>query len=285
MINKVMPDIIHTQGIRADLCSIALSRGYNSVCTLRTYPFYDYPAKFGKFYGTIMACKHIQALKTLNVIVCSKTTQNQLSRYGIKSLAIQNGVDVAEYSPVSPIQKNSLRKKLGLEENVFMYVTVGSLISRKDMQTIINAFYSARHKIKSRLIVLGAGYQWEYLQSLKKDNSVIFAGNVTNVAEYLQAGNVFVSSSLAEGLPNTVLEAMACGLPCLLSDIPSHREITGEKMEWGFPCKDVEKLVRLMESIEVSDAVQMGNYARQNVEKNFSAKNMSELYQEKYRSI
>lgn len=55
--------------------------------------------------------------------------------------------------------------------------------------------------------------------------SVVFHGFVDNVVPWLQASDLFVSASASEGMPLAVLEALSCGLPALLSDIPPHREI------------------------------------------------------------
>ena len=67
---------------------------------------------------------------------------------------------------------------------------------------------------------------------------------IGHVQEYLGASNYFISASLAEGLPNSVLEAMACGLPCILSNIPPHVEIheMNKDSSLMFDIKDVKGL-------------------------------------------
>ena len=83
-------------------------------------------------------------------------------------------------------------------------------------------------------VIVGDGEEKERLQLLAEGNKHIhFVGKHDNVVEYYQAADVFVSSSLAEGLPNTVIEAMACGLPCVLSDIGPHEEILEYDPEAG----------------------------------------------------
>jgi glycosyltransferase involved in cell wall biosynthesis len=281
---KIKPDIIHTQGFRADTLNVKFMNHYVSICTARNYPYYDYTAKYGKIRGNIMAYRHISVLKKLIVIACSMTIQTQLKRENITSAVVQNGVDISIYYKIDNKKKYDIRKRLGIIEDAFVFVSVGSIIMRKDMQTIIDAFNDARHMRKVQLILLGDGDQLEYLQSQNKNNLILFLGNVNNVIEYLQSADVFISSSLAEGLPNTVLEAMSCGLPCLLSDIPSHREIDKES-EWIFQCKDSMRLALLMEEIEKKDIHYLGNLGsqvRKNIELNFSSLKMSELYQDIY---
>ena len=103
---------------------------------------------------------------------------------------------------------------------------MGNLIHpEKSVDTIVKAFDIYKQKrLKAQLLVLGDGAERSYLESLSKDG-VHFLGSVDNVIEYLQISDVFVSAALSEGLPNTVLEAMACGLQTILSNINPHKEL------------------------------------------------------------
>src|SRR5690625_7535896 len=74
--------------------------------------------------------------------------------------------------------------------------------------------------------MLGGGELQSACKALAgQTNNILIKGAVQNVAQYLQASDYFVSCSKAEGLPMAVIEALACGLPCLLSDISPHAEI------------------------------------------------------------
>jgi len=281
LIFQINPDIIHTQGIRADVLSLKFIKSHIVICTARNYPYHDYPSKFGFIRGILMAYKHIAVLKKIKVVSCSRSIQDQLFQRGINSLVVQNGVDILNYKPLDNYEKLDFRRKVGIPEDSFIFITVGSLILRKDVQTIINAFNNANHVNKVHLLILGDGYQLDLLKNIVNNDFVNFIGNVNNVAEYLQASDVFISSSLSEGLPNTVLEAMACGLPCLLSDISSHNEIV-EEAEWKFLCKDYMKLASLMERIEKIDISILRANARERIEENFDSRKMSEHYQNIY---
>ena len=108
---------------------------------------------------------------------------------------------------------------------------------------------------------------------------VMAAVNVDNVIDYLQISDVFVSAALSEGLPNTVLEAMACGLPTILSDINPHKELAKSVAQFFEP----ENVALLVE--ELSKASKRNNESRSIVVKNFSAREMSRQYQELYLSL
>ena len=96
------------------------------------------------------------------------------------------------------------------------------------MKFLIEAFNRISNRDRGSLIILGDGPLRPILEEVAGD-SIFLVGDVHNVSDYLTASDYFVSTSLSEGLPNTVLEALACGLPVIISDIDSHREIFHEK--------------------------------------------------------
>ena len=70
---------------------------------------------------------------------------------------------------------------------------------------------------------LKEGYQQKYAHS-----NIKYLGHIEQPLKYLQASDFLISASVSEGLPNTVLESLACGIPVILSDIEPHREILEE---------------------------------------------------------
>jgi glycosyltransferase involved in cell wall biosynthesis len=79
-------------------------------------------------------------------------------------------------------------------------------------------------------------------------SNISLKGKVIDVDEYLEAADCFVSASLSEGLPNSVIEALAWGLPIILSDIPEHREIQQieKRSDDLFPVKNRRALTKLI---------------------------------------
>ena len=91
---------------------------------------------------------------------------------------------------------------------------------------MVRAFQASANGGKAVLLFAGDGPLARACKGLAGgDPRIHFLGQISNVQDYLQVADVFVSAALSEGLPNTVLEAMASGLPTVLSDIPAHREI------------------------------------------------------------
>lgn len=279
LIKKIKPDLIHTQGIRADSLLASLKLSIPWVMTSRNFPSEDYPSKFGKIKGGLMEKQHFVAMrKCSNVVSCSESIRKQLTSVGIQSLAIQNGVKNIKGDASVVSRTECLQKPV--------FVTVGSLIPRKNVHYLLDAFEQANTRKKGTLLVVGDGPQRQELEFKYFDN-VHFIGNVNNVQDYLAASDYFVSSSLSEGLPNTVLEALVAGLPVILSDIPSHAEI--EKESKGscilFSLDNKDQLIEILADPKDyfsdganKDALRLG----QDV---FSAKSMSLKYQDLYQEL
>lgn len=124
-------------------------------------------------------------------------------------------------------------------------VTVGRLSVEKQQERIIRAFsYVYMHDNKARLLILGSGPSEKYLKNIcRKYNlseSVIFTGFQKNIGDYLRKSKVFVLASEVEGMPNSMLEAMANGVPVVTIDSPGAcAEILGRKRSLE-KCKDIE---------------------------------------------
>lgn len=281
IIEELSPNIVHTQGIRADSLLSKININGSWLMTSRNYPYDDYPMKFGRLKGGGMARAHISAMrKCSNVIACSKTIANALKPHGIEATAIQNGVNLG-----GSVHKEAFEMKQ-LEHPIF--ITVGSLIHRKNVSYIISAFNLYAERNKGSLVILGDGPEMSMLKTLAQGPRVYLNGNVSNVKDYLKASDYFISASLSEGLPNTVLEALAAGLPVLLSDIPSHHEIA---QETSLSCQlfnlgnGEETLVELLSSIDDIFPPEAREEAEKLASDVFSAVNMSKNYQGKYKKI
>lgn len=143
---------------------------------------------------------------------------------GRRARVIPNGVDVARIARASG-------RDASLGDTRFGLVTVGRLIQKKNMLAIVRAF-GTLDRGSARLTIVGDGPERAALEHAVEDASLVgdvaFAGALGRDTVYgtLKMADLFVSASRVEGLPVSVLEAMAAGLPLVLSDIPPHREVT-----------------------------------------------------------
>lgn len=283
LLAEIQPNLIHTQGIRADsLISSIKEVKPIWLLTARNYPLHDFPMKFGRIRGRLIAQEHLKVMQSCpNVIACSQTIANQLAKHNIKAQAIANGVELDSKNSNNYISVNLEH----LEKPIF--ISVGSLIKRKNMKMVIDAFNDYAENNQGSLIILGDGSQMEKLKRLSSER-VKLLGNVTNVADYLNIADFFISASLSEGLPNTVLEALTSGVPVLLSDIPSHLEIAEKCPNCChiFPLASHSNiLAKQMNDISSMFFNQTENDIKLVARNFFSAQVMSKQYQNKYRSL
>lgn len=132
-----------------------------------------------------------------------------------------NGLNVPEYRFREEIRE-SIRQDCNLKD-AFVIGHVGHLSEVKNQSFLIRLMPRVLCKRpNARLLLLGDGEDKQMLealvQSLGLEEKVTFTGNVRNVAEYLSAMDVFVFPSLYEGMPLSILEVQANGLPCVISD-------------------------------------------------------------------
>lgn len=134
---------------------------------------------------------------------------------------ILNGIDVAGFT-YDINKRDAIRGQLGLE-NRFIIGHAGHLAEVKNQVFLLELMPQILEKRPDALLLLlGEGADRPVLEQkirdMGLDNHVIMTGNVSNVADYLSAMDVFVFPSLFEGTPLSILEVQANGLPCVISD-------------------------------------------------------------------
>lgn len=175
-----------------------------------------------RFQLNLMAC----------VIVNSQAMADHLSKTGTKTpiRVITNGVDTNRFRPAPSVQiRQTIRQGLGIKPDAPLVINVGSVEPRKGTDLLLTAWkHVAAAYPQSHLVLVGprpyleepglAAFRHK-LESLVNDLGaaapIHFVDRVENVEAYLQAADLFAFSSIREGLPNVVLEAMATGLPVI----------------------------------------------------------------------
>jgi glycosyltransferase involved in cell wall biosynthesis len=288
LVKEIDPDVVHTQGIRADTLSAIFLNDYQRLSTIRNYSHEDYPSKYGKIRGKVMAKVHLQALSHIEYpIACSETISTKVQPHGIEATTIQNGVDHHQYTPATDTTQKELRKKLDLPTMGDIIISVGPLIQRKNPKTIINGFINSNISEDTTLLFLGDGKLKSDCEELAKDyDSIRFEGFVDNVDEYLKAADYFVSASKSEGLPNAVMEALASGLPVILSNIGPHAEVLyRESAGWLFPTGNTDALGAVFERLESEDYGKASDAAREIIETEINSEIMGKQYERLYNKI
>lgn len=129
------------------------------------------------------------------------------------------GIDLAKFTQQSDI--TAVRESLGLRQNDYFILAVGDLIKRKNHQSIIRALSILENRFK--LYICGTGVEHdslvELIDSLGLKDRVCFLGFRNDVAQLMASADVLVFPSIHEGLPVSVMEAMASGLPVIATNI------------------------------------------------------------------
>ena len=140
---------------------------------------------------------------------------------GVPYRILNNAIDAQKYV-FSPEIRNQMRRTLQIDENTLVIGNVGRFHPQKNHAFLLDIFAEVKQmQPNSLLILVGDGHLREELQAkvntLGINDSVIFTGVRSDVHALMQAMDVFVFPSLFEGLPVTLIEAQAAGLPCLIS--------------------------------------------------------------------
>jgi len=129
-------------------------------------------------------------------------------------------------------------------------LSAGRLTKQKDYPTLIRAFTLVHRERPARLMILGEGEERPKLEALIQelglDEAVSLPGFVDNPFKYMKRAAVFVLSSRWEGLPNTLIQAMALGTPVVSTNCPSGPAEILEGGKWGklVPVGDIEKIAK-----------------------------------------
>lgn len=178
--------------------------------------------------------QRFQRRRNFNSIDCiitnSRANQDQLVRLGVKRRieVILNGVELKNFYPAADeAEKTALRCRLSCPPEGKMIVSVGAVHPRKGTDLLLQAWLKIAAEIPdAHLFLIGMRHDRNNPKLKKFGQSVEalvgasgvadrihFSGYVPNVAEYLKAADLFLFPSRIEGMPNAMLEAMACGVP------------------------------------------------------------------------
>lgn len=140
------------------------------------------------------------------------------------------GVDTSQYKPIQSNFKRFLRKEYGYHEKELLIIYVGEFNTNKNQQFLIRAFGEARKNLPpARLLLAGDGPQQsvckQLVASLGLQDVVDFLGYRDDVRWLLPMCDIAASTSLREGLPVNILEAMAVGLPVVATRNRGHNEL------------------------------------------------------------
>ena len=202
---------------------------------------------------------------------------------------IHNAINVENFT-FNEATRNAIRAQYGLEDK-FVIGHVGRLMAQKNQQKLLDVFAEI-YKVKpeAHLVIIGTGELEQKLKQQAADlgiaEAVTFTGVLSNVNEWYSAMDVFVMTSLYEGLPVVAVEAQAADLPCVLTDtITPEVKVTDavrflglydEPVKWANAIMEVQPAARVSRKTELQQA---------GYDITFEAERMQDLYLKLYSEI
>ncbi|HEY6187364.1 MAG TPA: glycosyltransferase [Pyrinomonadaceae bacterium] len=198
-----------------------------------------------------------------------------------RSLVIYNGIDTNRFKPDGEAGRE-LRARLGVGADTPLVGHVGRLDPMKDHPTLLRAAaLVCRERGDVHFLCVGSGDDEDYSGGLRRlatelgiSDKVIWAGALSDMPAVYSALDLLVSSSFSEGFPNVIGEAMACGVPCVVTDTGDSALIVGETgcvVEPRNPSALAGAIISLMEK----DPQERGRRARARILENFSVERMT----------
>ena len=293
--------IVHSMGARADFFARMASRNKPStavVCTLAMLVegfdvgflrkfFYKLADRYSARYVT----QYITVSKALKARLISERII-----HADKISVIYNGVELDQYNPelYRPLEA---RLSLGITDDYPIVGTIGRLVYQKGFSHFLKAakhVYNENNQI--RFVIVGHGPEDAKLKHLADSLGILpvckFVGSRFNVAEILSAFDVFVLSSVLEGLPRVVIEAMAMARPIVATDIDGVREQindnrTGLLVKPANPKLLATAIMELLHDKQKANhlASKAHEYAKRNFDLTLTINKIESLYEHLYESI
>jgi sugar transferase (PEP-CTERM/EpsH1 system associated) len=289
---SISPDIVHTRGwATVDAICAARVAGVSRVIHGEHGREVGDPNGRNRKRNLVRKC--LSPLVNRYVTVSDDLKSWLIRTVGIpesKVTTIHNGVDTRRFSPG---RRGAIRDSLGLDDSVFTLGTVGRLDPVKDYSSLLQAFMPiARSARPVGLIIAGDGplrSSIERLSSeLKISDKVYLLGERHDIPQVLKACDVFTLTSIAEGISNTILEAMASALPVVATRVGGNPELVEHGISgYLVSARDVAALTAAYESYLNDPTLkdEHGRNARARTEQRFSLERMASQYAQLYQGL
>lgn len=286
LINSYRPDVIHSHMVHANLitrlvrlsCQIpklictAHSKNEGGKIRMLAYRLTDPLADV----STNVSAEAVSAFEVAGAV-----------KHG-RMIAMHNGIDTERFQPADAARIR-LRKLYSVREDEKIITAVGRLNVAKDYPNLLHAFADVLQNLKNvQLWIVGDGELRKNLEDeavkLNIESRVRFCGVQYNVADWMNAADVFVLSSAWEGFGLVVAEAMACEKVVVATDAGGVKEVLGDS---GFlvPTRDAVALSYALKnalSLDQSEALDIGIQARKRVVSLYSIEHVVERWLDVY---
>ena len=265
-------DLISTHtALAAFFTRLALPRGREKPCLINTVHGYLFGAEdTGVKKALLLGAERLTARCTDLVLTMNRADFDLAAGRRLGARVVNTpgmGVDFGRFPAQTPQSKAAARAALGLSPADFYLLYAAEFSQRKSQAFLIRALPALPPEVKC--LLAGTGEELEPCKALTAqlglEARVLFPGHV-DTGPYLAAADCCVSASRSEGLPFNLMEAMAVGLPMVVSAVRGHTDLcTGPQQEFLFPTGDsaafVRGIRRLLEDPALVEALSAHNRA------------------------
>ena len=246
IISKNKYDVIHCHtpmgGVIARLAGKKFRKeGLKIIYTAHGFHFY----KGAPFFNWLFYCpiEKYFSLFTDVLITLNKEDYNFAKNFFyMKHLYLMDGVgvDLTRFFPIKMEEKEILRNSIGFSKKDFILLCIAEFIPRKNHKLLFNLIPRLSQTIPNlKIILAGKGMLFDSYKRFIYDNNwddvVSFLGYVNNIDDYCRISDILIAPSFQEGLPISLIEALATGLPIVCSAIRGHIDLI-KNGENGFLC-------------------------------------------------
>ncbi len=249
---------------------------------------------------TLLGRLQLQVFRSLadRVFILNSAMYEELIGLGFsraKLAYLTCGVDPVALGPASPAERHELRRKWGVPAEAAVVTTICRFVPEKRIDTIIDAFAKVRRSEATAILMLGGdGPEYDSIktqvQRLGLTGVTRFLGPLSKeqVAEILRLADVYMLVSNSEGIPLALMEAMAAGLPSIVSDIPGtealvQTEREGYRIKAGDTQAIANALIKLLRDVPLRQ--RLGADARQRILQGYTLDIIAAQHEQAYRDV
>jgi glycosyltransferase involved in cell wall biosynthesis len=295
LIREWQPDVVHTQLLRPDWYGRTAARAEKvpAICTtVQNEDDVTNRESYGRVAAAIIdAITRRTARAADALVVVSDGVRGYVTRLGMpvrEVVHIPNPVDVTAYDPEA--HSNAIRELCKLPDDAVVVGALAGLRKQKALHHMIAAAAMLPENIA--FVIAGTGAEEARLRELIAEKNLerrfFLIGRHDDVPRFLAGIDIFALSSLWEGMPLALLEAMAAGRPSVVTDIGGCREMIADGVEGRIvPPADAHSLAQGIEQLANDEALRasFGRAARAKVEREFSAAVVAEKYAALWRHL
>jgi len=242
-------------------------------------------------------CSKLSFKVPFSVICCGYKSQSVHLDYGYSErtlTVVPNGYDTSSFKPILEGLDSIRGSIIGGRKHGLILGAVARFAPQKDHNNLLLSLLNLKAKgLDFTCLLVGTGLDKENselisrIEELGLEGDIILLGQQNNINQIMNVLDVHVTSSaFGEAFPNVICEAMACGTPCITTDVGDAGYIVGDS-GWVVPPRDpsalAEAIVKAANDIENSDWAARKKNARNRICDNFSIERMAQGYREQWK--